>query len=92
MCNLLTVEIVAIFFFFVLNECAIGKTASCKTMEYSLYPVYMMKYGHCHEKTCHLGFANNTGADHPRSLISAFVIRFIERINCKLAVGEISIF
>ena len=30
------------------------------------------------EKTCLRGFANNTGADlpvHPRSLISAFVIR-----------------
>ena len=31
------------------------------------------------EKTCLRGVANNTGADqpaHPRSLISAFVIRF----------------
>ena len=36
-------------------------------------------YGPQREKTCLLGFANNTGADqpaHPRSLISAFVIRF----------------
>ena len=35
------------------------------------------------EKTCLRGFANNTGADqpaHPRSLISAFVIRFLESI------------
>ena len=35
------------------------------------------------EKTCLRGFANNTGADqpaHPRSLISAFVIRFFESI------------
>ena len=41
------------------------------------------------------GFANNTGADqpaHPRSLISAFVIRFVESIICKLATGEILIF
>ena len=41
------------------------------------------------------GFANNTGADqpaHPRSLISAFVIRFSESIICKLASDEISIF
>ena len=41
------------------------------------------------------GFANNTGADqpaHPRSLISAFVIRCLESIICKLAAGEISIF
>ena len=39
------------------------------------------------------GFANNTGADqpaHPRSLISAFVIRVLEITICKLATGEIS--
>ena len=47
------------------------------------------------EKTCLRGFVNNTGADqpaHPRSLISAFVIRFLESIICKLAAGESSIF
>ena len=41
------------------------------------------------------GFANNTGADQParpRSLISAFVIRFLESTVCKLPIGEISIF
>ena len=39
------------------------------------------------EKTCLQGFANNTGADqpaHPRSLISAFVIRFLVSINVNL--------
>ena len=39
-----------------------------------------------------LGFANNTGADqpaHPCSLISPFVICFLESIICKLATGEI---
>ena len=38
-------------------------------------------YGPRHEKTCLWGFAKNTGADqpaHPRSLISAFVIRFLK--------------
>ena len=43
------------------------------------------------EKTCLRGFANNKGADQPahsRSLISAFVIRFLESIMCKLATGE----
>ena len=38
---------------------------------------------------------NKTGADQPahlRSLISAFVIRFLENFICKLATGEISIF
>ena len=47
------------------------------------------------KKSCLRRFANNTGADqpaHPRSLISAFVIRFLESIICKLATGEISIF
>ena len=44
------------------------------------------------EKTCLRGFANNTGADQPahlRSLISPFVIPFLESIICKLAAGEI---
>ena len=53
------------------------------------------RYGRRREKTCLRGFANNTGADqpaHPRSLISAFVVRFLESIICKLATGEISIF
>ena len=52
-------------------------------------------YGPRREKTCLRGVANNTGADqpaHPRSLISAFVIRFVESIICKLATGEILIF
>ena len=45
-------------------------------------------YGPQREKTCHRGFTNITGADqpaHPRSLISAFVIRFLESIIRKLA-------
>ena len=52
-------------------------------------------HGPRREKICLRGLANNTGADqpaHPRSLISAFVIRFLKRIICKLATGEISIF
>ena len=47
------------------------------------------------EKTCLRGFANNTDADqpaHPRSLISAFVIRFLDSTILNLATGEISIF
>ena len=36
---------------------------------------------------------NNTGADqHPRSLTSAFVIRFLENLTFKLATDKISIF
>ena len=52
-------------------------------------------YGPRREKTCLWGFANNTGADqpaHPRSLISAFAIPFLESNICKLATSEISIF
>ena len=40
------------------------------------------------------GFANNTGTDqpaHPRSLISAFVIHYLESSICKLVTCEISI-
>ena len=47
------------------------------------------------EKTCLRRFANNTGADqpaHPRSLISAFVIRLLKSTISRLAMGEISIF
>ena len=47
------------------------------------------------EKICLQGFANNKGADqpvHPPSLISTFVIPFLESIICKLATDEISIF
>ena len=47
------------------------------------------------KKTCLQGLANNTGAEqpaHPHSLISAFVIRFLESIICKLVTGDISIF
>ena len=43
------------------------------------------------EKTCLRGFMNNTGADqtaHPRSLISAFVIRVLESTICKRATSE----
>ena len=41
------------------------------------------------------GFANNTGADqpaHPRRLIRAFLICFLESIISKLAVCQMSIF
>ena len=46
-------------------------------------------------KTCLGGSGNNKSADqptHPPSLISAFVIRFLESIISKLATGDISIF
>ena len=56
-------------------------------------------FGPQREKTCFRGegggVANNTGTDqpvHPRSLISGFVIRFLESNICKLATSEISIF
>ena len=41
------------------------------------------------------GIANNKGVDqpaHPRSLISAFVIRLLESIISRLAASEISYF
>ena len=51
-------------------------------------------YPQC-EKTCLRGFVNNNCADqpaHPHSLISAFVIHFLESIVCRLATNKISIF
>ena len=47
------------------------------------------------EKTCLRGFANNKCTDqtaHPRSLISALVLRSLESIISKLATGDMSIF
>ena len=70
-------------------------------MAIMLLPISLCCWFHCvlfgprREKTCLRGFANNTGADqpaHPRRLISASVIRFLESIICKLGAGEISIF
>ena len=57
--------------------------------------VFLLTNGPRREKLCLRGFANNTGADqpaHPRSLISAFVIRFLENVIYKLGTDEISIF
>ena len=59
------------------------------------YHLKQLSNGPQREKTCLRGFANNTGADQPahlHRLISAFVIRFVENIICKLNTGEISIF
>ena len=59
---------------------------------YTLGGFYALRFGPQREKTCLRGFANNTGADqpaHPRSMISAFVIRFLESVICKLATGDI---
>ena len=55
----------------------------------------VVAHGPRHERTCLWGFVNNTGTDqpaHPRILIKAFVIHFLESITCKLATVEISFF
>ena len=46
-----------------------------------------------HEKTCLILNANNKGVNlsvHPRSLISAFIVRCLDRIKAILAKSEIS--
>ena len=46
-----------------------------------------------HEKMCLLSYANNKGADqpaHPRSLISAFIVRCLDSIISLDSVAEIS--
>ena len=56
---------------------------------------WLVTCGPRREKTCLRGFANNTVADqpaHPRSLISAFVIRLLESTMFNLAIRKISIF
>ena len=46
-----------------------------------------------HEKTCLMPCANNKGADqsaHPRSLISAFVVRCLDSLIPILAISKVS--
>ena len=46
-----------------------------------------------HEKMCLMAYANNKGADqpaHPRSLISAFVVRCLDTIISLNSIAEIS--
>ena len=46
-----------------------------------------------HEKMCLMSYANNKGADqpaHPRSLISAFVVRCLDSIISLDSIVEIS--
>ena len=46
-----------------------------------------------HEKMCLMSYANNKGADqpaHPRSLISAFIIRCLDSIISLDSISEIS--
>ena len=48
-----------------------------------------------HEKMCLMPYANNKGADqpvHPRSLISAFVVRCQDRMVPLVCISEISRF
>ena len=73
------------------------KVTNCNTIhiEFTEKCLKNISYGPQRKKTCHQGLANNTGAyqlAHPRSLISAFVIRFLQSSICKLATSEISIF
>ena len=60
---------------------------------YDLYPQnkYINEPGH--EKMCLMSYANNKGADqpaHPRSLISAFVLRCLDSIISQNSIDEIS--
>ena len=46
-----------------------------------------------HEKMCLMSYANNKGADkpaHPRSLISAFIVRCLDTIISLDSIAEIS--
>ena len=71
-------------------------TGSCGS--HSILPVNKInqfKYGTRGKKTCLRGFRNNKSADQPahqRSLISTFVICFLDNIISKLAKSEIPIF
>ena len=63
--------------------------------EFIIYIHHMEIIGNepCHEKMCLMSYANNQGADqpaHPRSLISAFVVRCLDSIIYLDSIAEIS--
>ena len=70
--------------------------AACKELKsFQLMCDIFLQFGPRREKTCLRGFANNKGADQPahtRSLISTFVIGYLESIISRLASSEISTF
>ena len=56
-------------------------------------PIDMNVYEPSHEKTCLMSYANNKGADqpaHPRSLISAFIVRCLDSVMSLVSVIYIS--
>ena len=62
-----------------------------------LLQTHLKQYDHKieprHDQTCLLPYANNKAADslaHPRSLISAFVVRCLDSIISLLVIAEIS--
>ena len=77
MCSLLLKELSFVFYF------------ACHS-SYTLMGFNIYEPGH--EKMCLMSYANNKGADqpaHPRSLISAFVIRCLDSIICLDSIAEI---
>ena len=55
----------------------------------------LLLVGPGHAKMCLMPYANNKGADqtaHPHSLISAFVVRFLDSIISLVSRSEISRF
>ena len=62
---------------------------------WSICSINLFTYGPGHAKTCLKPYANNKGADqtaHSSSLISTFVVRFIDSMICILAISKVSRF
>ena len=71
----------------ILIACDIGRKMGCEIL------TCQMQYEPRHKKTCFLPYANNNGADqpaHPRSLISAFVVRCLNSIIPLVSISAIS--
>ena len=65
-----------------------------KQSDVAFIPLICVIIGPRREITCLRGFANNTGADQPahlRSLIRAFVFRYLKSTICKFVTRESSI-
>ena len=63
----------------------------CRLVQYCVFYLYIFEREH--EKMCLTPYANNKGADqpaHPCSLISAFVVRFLDSIIPILTKSKIA--
>ena len=92
---ILTVELLTNQFLKLDIECVLFTDIALICSDKSTCVIQVKSYEPGHAKMCLMPYANNIGADqpaHPRSLISAFVVRFQDRMIALVYISEISRF